>query len=259
MRKAKSLQLFRAYLLLSILEGIPALLFLFRIPSEEENSTLLGFTPQRVSIGALFIFLLILIASVFLKSILDDPWFKRIVDRMENALNKGNRFLVSITILSFVVFSGTLGMILFSTPLLKLFGPIQQIYIRSISLIIWFILVSCQALIILLWVYHPIWQRPKYFFKVETLQILLLLIVLGSTLFHWTILVLKDAVLASFPYWWGNFRPQPFSIRDLLFLVSTALVLTAIRIITASPQKTIKEARINYRTRIHHTSQFWVY
>lgn len=240
MRKAKSLQILRAFLLLSILEGIPALLFLFRIPSEEENSTLLGYTPQRVSLGALFIFLLILIACVFLKSILDDPWFKRIVDRIDNALNRGNRFLVSVTILSFVVISGTLGMILFSTPFLQLFGPIQHIYLRSTSLIIWFILISCQALTVLLWAYYPIWQRPRYFFKVETFQILLLLIVLGAILFHWTILILKDSVLASFPYWWGSSRTQPFSMRDLLFLVSTALMLTAIRIITVSPQKVIR-------------------
>lgn len=240
MRKAKSLHILRGFLLLAILEGIPALLFLFKIPSEEANSTLLGYTPQRVSLGVMFISLLILIAIVFLKSILDGPWFQRVVYRMDNVLCQGNRFLVSVTTLSFVVFSGVLGMILFSTHFLQLFGPIQHIYVRSISLILWFTLVSSQALIILLWVYHPFWQRPRYFFKVETFQILLLLIVIGATLLHWTILTLKDTVLASFPYWWGSFRPQPFSIRDLLFLVSIALMILTIRTITVSPQKVIR-------------------
>jgi len=188
----------------------------------------------------MFISLLILIAIVFLKSILDGPWFTRVVYRMDNVLCQGNRFLVSVTALAFVVFSGTLGIVLFSTPLLQLFGPIQHIYVRSISLIIWLILISCQSLIILLYIYHPLWQRPRYFFKVETLQILIILIVLGATLFHWTILVFKDAVLASFPYWWGSFRPQPFSIRDLLFLVSIALMILTIRTITVSPQKVIR-------------------
>jgi len=244
LRKEKSPQIFRAFLLLAILEGIPALLFLFRIPSEENNSTLFGYTPERVSLGLLFISLLILIACVFLKSIFDDPWLKRIVDRIDNAFRRGNRFLVVVTTLSFVVFSGTLGMILFSTHILQLFGPIQHIYVRSISLILWFILISCQALIILLWVYHPLWLRPRYFYKVETLQVLLLLIVFGTTIFHWTILILKDAVLASFPYWWGSFRPQPFSIRDLLFLFSAALVLIVIRIITISHQKAIRNLGI---------------
>ena len=241
MRKERSLDILRALLLLSILEGIPTIIFLFRIPSDVDNSTLFGFAPQRVGLGALFVFLLILMIYYFMRSILDDPWFKRIGERIDNALSRGNRLLVSVTTLSFVVFSGILGMILFSTPILQLFGPIQHIYVRSISLIIWFILVSSQALIILLWVYHPIWQSPRYFFKVETFQILLLLIVLGTTLFHWTILILKDAVLASFPYWWGNFRPQPFSIRDFLVLISIALVLIAIRIITVSSQGAIRK------------------
>ena len=241
MRKERSLDILRALLLLSILEGIPTIIFLFRIPSDVDNSTLFGFAPQRVGLGALFVFLLILMIYYFMRSILDDPWFKRIGERIDNALSRGNRLLVSVTTLSFVVFSGILGMILFSTPILQLFGPIQHIYVRSISLIIWFILVSSQALIILLWVYHPIWQSPRYFFKVETFQILLLLTVFSATLFHWTILILKDAVLASFPYWWGNFRPQPFSIRDFLVLISIALVLIAIRIITVSSQGAIRK------------------
>ena len=227
-------------MLLSVLEGIPALIFLFRIPSDADSSTLFGFAPQRVGLGALFIFLLILMTYVFLRSILDDSWFKRIGERIDNTLIEGNRFLVIITTLSFAVFSGTLGMILFSTPILQLFGPIQHIYLRSISLIIWGTLVSSQALIVLLWVYHPTWQTPKYFLRVETFQILFILLIIETTLFHWTILALKDAVLASFPYWWGSFQQQPFSIRDFLFLVSVVLVVLAIRSIAVSPQRVIR-------------------
>ena len=70
MSKDISRNIFRAFLLLSILEGIPALIFLFRIPSDADNSTLFGFAPQRVGLGALFFFLLILMTYFFLRSIM---------------------------------------------------------------------------------------------------------------------------------------------------------------------------------------------
>ena len=113
--KLKSLTLldfYKLFLGLAILEGILALWFLFRIPSEIQNAFVAGFSLQRISIG----FAILLVLGVFIFSIYDSFSSKKFLNfltsRLESILNIDVNHIIIKSSLVLILIS-SLGCIIF--------------------------------------------------------------------------------------------------------------------------------------------------
>jgi len=149
------LDFYRLFLGLAILEGLLALWFLFRIPSETRNSFLANFSLQRIALG--FVFIVVL--GVFIYSLYDSfksqKLLKFLTSRLAIILDYGFNHTLIKTSLILILISSLAGILFYWFPDLQrlvFFLPNDYIFTvlgeRGGSLIGWVFLISLQILIL---------------------------------------------------------------------------------------------------------------
>lgn len=169
-----------------------------------------------------------------LKSFIKPRWVEDLSQRINAWMQENNHLRLGVIVLAYSSASGICILILFSTSLTQVFGPIRYIYERASSLVVWWTLACSQALAIMLLAYRTKFRR-RLMLQTGSLRYLWILIILSFTALHWLILGLQDAVLTSFPWWWGLFIKKPFTYRDVIFLVMFVLIMFAARRILQHP------------------------
>ncbi|HEY43818.1 MAG TPA: hypothetical protein G4O11_07535 [Anaerolineae bacterium] len=210
--------LMQVLLILTTIEGIPAFILLFRIHSDRDSAFLFGFSPERIVLGGIALLLLLLLTYLSVKSFTNHSWFEDILFTLEEYIQKSDRIAISMLIIAYITILGVLIELIFALPLGEYFGSLRAVYDRSFSIIRWGTLATAQTLAFIFVAYHSIREKVKTFTTRMILRYLWGLVIVSFTLLHILILVLRESVLFHFPYWWGWFNVQPFSLRDLLFL-----------------------------------------
>ena len=226
----------KAYLLLTTLESLPALGFLFRIKSDVDNVVFFGYSSERIILFGLMILIILIFTYFSLKSFIRPKWVKNLSQQMDAWMQDDNHLRLVAIVLAYLSASGVCILILFSTSLANIFGPIRHVYERASSLVVWWTLAWSQALALMLLAYRTRF-RKRLILRTESLLYLGTLIILSFTALHWLILVLQDAVLNTFPWWWGLFIKKPLASRDVILLVMFILVIFTARRILKQPEK----------------------
>jgi hypothetical protein len=156
LKSTSLLNLYRIFLGLAIIEGILALWFLFRIPSESRNASLFNFSLQRVGIG----FAILLILGIFTLALYDSlssnkKSLKFITTRLETILGSDISHIIIKTILIIILVSSLASLFFYWFPDLQrfiYFLPNNYIFAvigeRAGFLIGWISLISLKILIL---------------------------------------------------------------------------------------------------------------
>lgn len=231
---------FKLFFLLALLEGIPALIWIYRIPSDLDNAVLLGFSPVRIAFGGLIFLLLLIPAYILVRSIRDDDWFQSRIHSFDHRLENDASLHLAITILVYTSIVGISVLIFFQSPWADLFGPIRAVYQRTLSLTIWATLLSIQAFLLIFFLSYPRWKKRHFILREESYRILWTFLIVTYTIFHWMLLILRDPVLGHFPYWWSSFTIKGYTWRDLLFIIVVCLAFVLLSYILRRPATTKK-------------------
>jgi hypothetical protein len=231
MRKNPSLYratLMRVLLILTMIEGIPSFILLFRIHSDRDSAFLFGFSLTRIILGGIIFLLFLLLTYLSVKSFTNRTWLEGILTKLDEYIQKSDRIAISMLALAYLTVVGILIEFVFTSPLGEYFGSLRAVYDRSFSIIRWGTLATAQTMVFFFVAYRPIREKIKTFTTRMILRYLWGFLIVSVTLLHILILVLRESVLFNFPYWWGWFKVQSFSLRDFLFPVLMFLVLWVI-------------------------------
>jgi hypothetical protein len=231
LRKKPSLyraRLMQVLLILTTIEGIPGFILLFRIHSDRDSTFLFGFSLTRIILGGITFLLLLLLTYFSVKTFTNRTWFEGVLTKLDEYIQKSDRIAISMLALAYLTVVGILIELIFTSPLGEYFGSLRAVYDRSFSIIRWGILTTAQSLVFIFVAYRPIKEKVKTFTTRMILRYLWGFVIISFTLLHILILALRESVLFHFPYWWGWFKIQSFSLRDFLFLGLIVLVLWVI-------------------------------
>jgi hypothetical protein len=161
--------------LLALFEGLAALIFYFRIPSESVNSGLLGYSTSRWLIGAAAVLICFILSAVLIYSFIRRPAWLLASQKVNRWLESGDH----IWAVRVLILAGLLTCL--EVYLLSYLS--WPIHLRP--LIIWLALVLVQGLIWSFWFFH---YPLNFFVKWHTLDrqqrwILLTLAVMGLLFF----------------------------------------------------------------------------
>jgi hypothetical protein len=217
--------------LLTALEGLPAIGYLFRIRSDAGSAVLFGYSAARMALAGTMLLALLALCVLTLASFIRSGWVRGLCQAIDAQFEDEGRLRLVVTVLAYFAALGILVLILFSTPLGDLFGPIRDVVERAASLVAWETLATSQALVLVVLAYRAKLRR-ELLLTPESLRYLWVLVILTLVGVHWLILGLQDPVLSAFPYWWGVFHRKPFTYRDVIFVaLFGAAMLVASRIL----------------------------
>ena len=112
----------RIYFLLLMFEGIPALILLFQIPSEERNAALWGFSTSRITLGFFVLMSLGVLGYLAIKSLLNDQWAKDTSARIEQFFGEDDNLRLVLLILFCLSLTSILIIAILSSPARNYFG-----------------------------------------------------------------------------------------------------------------------------------------
>jgi hypothetical protein len=223
---------------LLFLEGLSALLLLFRIPSEQESVTLLGFSLSRLLFGVGFGIVLILLLVLFLAMNLNAVWIQGIINRGEKYLSTREGLLFTILVLSSFILAGVAIIILFNSPVGRIFGPLSFVYERSSSILYWVTIACIQCLLVLFMKTHNIWHQVGFFDPSFIARYLVIFIIIVLVLLHWTIILLQLPIFSDIiKYWWMRYEPKEFICRDLWIICAFLAAIVIARCIMRFPKR----------------------
>jgi hypothetical protein len=221
----------RIFLGLSSIEGIAALIWYFSEPSMDKNAWMWGYSKPRLLLSILFIFFVLLIAMIAIKTWRDRPW----VDKLSRFIDeKANDEILSwaiVFVLSSIIIGLALTLILIS-PLGNYVSIVEALFRRSVPLFAWLIIILIQVVIVgrmnyferfkrISWRDAPVW-RPLL-----TLSIVIIYII------HWTILIFRLDLLTSIPGWFWIFHEKSYTFLDFyllgIFLIPLFLIVYILR------------------------------
>lgn len=230
----------RFYFLLLMLEGIPALILLFQIPSEERNAALWGFSTSRITLGFFVLVSLGILGYFTIKSLVNTPWTKEIGARIEQFTGEDDRLRLVLITLFCLSLTSIIIIAVLSSPVRNYFGSFRYIFERSKSVIVWATLAILQTLGFLLTSSYPVWRKDRFFTNGKAMLYFLLLIIGITTILHWSTIILHDAFLNALPYWWMRFVPMSFTNRHLIFVVVFLGYIASVVFILQHPQKALR-------------------
>jgi hypothetical protein len=154
-RSISLLILYRIFLGLAILEGLLALWFLFRIPSETGSASLFNYSVQRIGMGVV----ILLVIGSFLLALYDSLSSKRLlhflIPKLETILGLNSYHIIIKTSLSIILASSLASLLFYWFPELQrfiYFLPNNYIFAvigeRAGFLIGWIFLLSLKILIL---------------------------------------------------------------------------------------------------------------
>ncbi len=97
-------RLISTLLVVTALEGLIAILFVFGIPSEIENAWLWGFSKSRMAVGGGILITVLLLLAITLFVFLNDKRTSVILQKIKRFLEKDNHLLVALLILLDILF-----------------------------------------------------------------------------------------------------------------------------------------------------------
>ena len=154
-------QTYKIFFSLSLLEGVIAFIYLFRIQSMERNTLFLNYSAPRLLLGGLMLVFLALLLWISIKSLFDNRWLESLCDLTDYHLIT-NRYLYPLTII--FIFGLLFGIgCLVLLPLFYSVNLLRAFLERAISVPIWLSVVSAQSLIFLFVNYLDCYQREGYF------------------------------------------------------------------------------------------------
>ena len=235
MLKSKNL---KALLILTIIEGLLGVIYLFSIPSMDRNAGLFGYSTSRLLVGAVSIFLLLCLGGFFLLSILKRDRFERQTDSLNEFLLAKN-YLLPVTIgllFSFIVGIGVL--ILNSSPAAVHLNNLKFVIDRILGLLIWGLAAILQMLILLIVTYFPLYREKRFYDLGTIYKTILLSLVIICSVFHWLILYFKIQLFASIPYWTWFFHEKT-GTRDFIFIPLLLFSLFVVLLVMKHPKRRI--------------------
>lgn len=224
----------KVFLLLSTLEGFAAFILLFQLRSMDRNVWLFGYSAPRIALAALSLLFILIFSVATLKAFLDSHWLAKISAFLDAKLSTEDCLRALTITLVYAITTGIGLIIIFSSPLAIRFGALQFIFDRSLSLVIWLLLITLQGLIILFINYSQEYDNLNWQ-AAPILKTLFILIILSITIFHWIILIFRLDILISIPGWFWQFHQKDYSLNDALFLVILFLPLLIVAFIIKNP------------------------
>jgi hypothetical protein len=141
---------YRLFFLFSLLEGLAALGFLLRVPSEEGTGTILGYSPARLAVAAALLFAIVVFAALAWLAFRQEtpPFF----DLMDYWFAFPGRLLLTM---------GGLGLFASVCGLAYLFTYLTiSPHLRGA--IIWAGLVALQGVVLIAWVFRSRLREPAF-------------------------------------------------------------------------------------------------
>jgi hypothetical protein len=149
------LNLYRIFLALAILEGLLALGFLFRIPSESGHSFLLAFSLARLGMGLAVLFIVGIFIAFLVDSLGSQKLLKLLAAGAERVLAVDISHVIIKTVLAMFLAASLASLLFYAfPPLQKLIFFLPDNYIftvlgeRAGGLVGWFFLISLKILLL---------------------------------------------------------------------------------------------------------------
>jgi hypothetical protein len=232
----------KLFLILTILEGTAASIFLLQNPSMEKNAAFMGYSLSRLFVIGLAFFILILAGGLLLISFMRPNWFTRTVQRVKSHLEQEDRlFWIALAGLTSLMVMLFLAGISTTDGLKKVDFGLGVISMRLIPLYLWVALIAAQGLILLV-IQFPGQLRQKRLLKPEFL-VRALAVNLGAAalVFHWIIYLKRYEFFQTIPNWFWGFTPKDGSIQPWVIIPLIAVALGIITIVcrNRTPQRRV--------------------
>jgi hypothetical protein len=206
----------RLFCLLGAAEGLTALGFLFRQPSEPGSALLLGFSPARLLIG--------LIALVWVAVL---SWLAyraaRVKARLDGWFHSPDVLLAVSLLIGLAGLVLAAWLVLFVTPLYarlqdalvtlpawasRASDLLRSLYLRAGPLLAWGVLLALQALVFLGLEYTPNYRRSIQ--EGSLWRAGLVVLMLAAAGFYWAVLLLRLKVFLVIQNWKWYFIDKPY-------------------------------------------------
>jgi len=154
-RSLTLLNLYQSFLGLAVLEGILALWFLFRVPSETRNSSLFNYSLQRFGLGLVIFLTLGIFIALLADSLGSQKVLKFLTAWIEKILGVDISHIIIKTSLTIILVTSLASLLFFTFPALQrliFFLPDNYIFnvlgVRAGVLIGWIFLISLKILLL---------------------------------------------------------------------------------------------------------------
>jgi len=247
---------YRLYFTLNTLEGLLALLMIFREPSMQGYARLFGYSAWRLALGAATLSFACIWAWLAARAWTDTAWLAKIDVRLGDFLSGRHRLLILTLLLLAGIGLIGLALVAWRTPAVhdyQIYAPIfvdtlaiyeafWAAFARALPLLIWNLALLAQTMVFLLLNFVDLYRQARFFSATEiattaaiTYKTLLLLVIALLTLFHWLVLSLRMRVFTAIPGWYWEIFPRPFSLRDGFFLAMVAVSLVGVVYVLKNP------------------------
>lgn len=222
--------------LISALEGLIAVFFVFGIPSETENAWLLGFSKARVALGGGILFTALILLAIALFMYLDDKRASMILKKIDGFLTQEDHLLVVLLTLTNLSIFTLLFIFGTHTPM----GNLSPFAIRAQSLGLWTALIILQTIGFLAYSYKDKIRLPNFWNRAALKQTLLVLILVSFSFAQWMILIFRIPVFSNLYGWYWKF----ISKTDFFYFDWLVPVLFGLFLLTA--RYYLQRARITF-------------
>ena len=215
-------------LILTIIEGLLGLFYLFSIPSMDKNASYFGFSLPRLVVGGIFVLIVICLVIALLWIVIKKNSSKTIVEQIEKYLIE-RKWLSSILVILFMIFIFCVFILYLNfSPISVHLNSMKFVIDRTLGLIVWITAIVIQLFIALFFTYQSVIKQKDFFDFSQIYKIILLVLMVFGSIAHWLILYFKIQLFASIPYWTWFFHDKT-NTRDILLIpiiiVSTAVIL----------------------------------
>jgi hypothetical protein len=220
----------RIFLIAASLEGLTALAYLFRIPSDEQSAFLFGFSRVRLLMGLLALIPLLILLYAALRSLLQRSYTSQLQSALLGFLKTEQNASHLITFLSLGLVYGTFILLLVFVFPKAGSGLLRLVFDRAGSLLLWGMALCAQFLALVLGRYRAILKRTITMDRLILLREGFFFTVALLTLIEWSILAFHlDWFHGMYGWYFGFFRRAPSRAGVFLaLLLVTFLILRVV-------------------------------
>ncbi len=226
-----------------LIEGGLALGIFLSLQSMQKNAILFGYSLSRLLLAGLFVCLLILISWLLIKSLQNRDFLTRFLEWIDRQLITRDHLILVSFGLFFVSLLGVAAILSARTPLdfsgvqhlekISTNAPagyqLAQSVIKQVEpLAVWFLLACLQTLALLFWVYPGNYKEKLM--DGSLTRLVLVLIILAGTFWHWIILFFQLEVMLKIPGWKWYFLVKDYHPGHWLFFALFILALAGIQL-----------------------------
>jgi len=233
-------KLLRIFCLISAIEGLMALLFLFWIPSMEKNATLLGYSPLRLFLGIVILIPLVLFTGAAIKAFRDDNAVQEMDAWLEKRLVEEKLLLPCAVAMTFDLLFGAASLYLYFAPVSRHLGMLIAVLERMMSLVTWIMLLSAQGLGLILGGYIIAYRHRwgKQFDLRLLFDACLVPVILLTAVAHWAVFYFRLELFINIPDWFWKFQQKAWTWKDFIFVAVLGAGIGIITLVIKSPGRT---------------------